>query len=321
MKKRYVIIFGIILLSLIPILLFINVEILKGYLLLIFFIALIIISLFFIIDIQAIAPNEVKDRHTVIEMQYHNRKIFILKPKSELVSNNTILYLHGGSYVVETSYKHWKFLEDLVADTGMTLILPDYPLTPKHTYKDVFEMIEPLYKDILKNIGDKNLILMGDSAGGGMALGLLEKITSKKEKTPIKTILLSPWLDVSLTNPKITKELQAKDPTLIKDVLKLAGKAYAGQDGMENYLVNPIIGPIKNIRNLTIYTGTYDILNPDAHKFLERAKKENVEIDFRETKKAIHIWMTYRDKKEYASEETYQDILNLLKEVNEKSEA
>ena len=206
MKKRYVIIFGIVPLSLIPILLFIDIEILKAYLLLIFLLALVIISLFFIIDIQAIAPNEVKERHTLIEMQYHNRKIFILKPRSKIVSKCIILYLHGGSYVVETSYKHWKFLEDLVADTGMTLILPDYPLTPKHTYKDVFKMIEPLYKDILKNIGDKNLILMGDSAGGGMAIGLLEKITSKNGKPPLKTIFFSPWLDASLTNPKITTD-------------------------------------------------------------------------------------------------------------------
>ena len=88
---------------------------------------------------------------------------------------------------------------------------------------------------------------------------------------------------------------------------------------MDNYLVNPIKGPIKDLKNVTIYTGTYDILNPDAHNFLERAEKENVDIDFRETKKAIHIWMTYREKKEYASEETYQDIVKLLKDVK-KSE-
>ena len=93
MKKRYVIIFGIVLLSLIPILLFIDIEILKAYLLLIFLLALVIISLFFIIDIQAIAPNEVKERHTLIEMQYHNRKIFILKPRSKIVSKCIILYL------------------------------------------------------------------------------------------------------------------------------------------------------------------------------------------------------------------------------------
>ena len=319
MKKSYIIIIGIILLSIIPILLFINIEILKGYLLFIFLTAFVIISLFFIIDIQGIAPSEVKERHTVIEMQYHNRKIFILKPKNSKDLGDIILYLHGGSYVVETSYKHWKFLEDLVSDTGMTLVLPDYPLTPKYTYKEVFEMIEPLYKEIMESIGERKLILMGDSAGGGMALGLLEKITSNKQKEPAKTILLSPWLDVSLSNLKITKELQAKDPTLIKDVLKIAGKAYCGEDGMDNYLVNPIKGPIKDLKNVTIYTGTYDILNPDAHSFLERAEKENVDIDFRETKKAIHIWMTYREKKEYASEETYQDIVKLLKDVK-KSE-
>ncbi len=319
MKKRYVIILGIILLAIIPILFFINIEILKSYLFLLFLTAFVTISLFFVIDIQAIAPKAVKEKHTVIEMQYHNRKVFILNPKNKPNMGDVIFYLHGGSYVIEATYKHWKFLEDLVADTGMTLILPDYPLTPKYTYKEVFEMIEPLYKDVLAKLGDRKLILMGDSAGGGMALALLEKLSETECRKPNKTILLSPWLDVTMNNPKITKELQMQDPTLIKDVLKIAGKAYSGQDGMDNYLVNPIKGPIKDLKNITLYTGTYDILNPDAHDFFERAKKENVEIDFRETEKAIHIWMTYREKKQYASEETYKDIVNLLKEVK-KSE-
>lgn len=315
MKKRYVILIGIVLLAMIPILFFINLEILKSYLLWLFLTAFVIISLFFIIDIQAIAPKTVKERHSVVEMQYHGRKVFILNPKNKSEIGDVILYLHGGSYVIEATYKHWKFLEDLVADTGMTLILPDYPLTPKYTYKEVFEMIEPLYMDITKKIDNRKLILMGDSAGGGMALALAEKISNMDVRQPDKTILLSPWLDVTLSNPKITKELQQKDPRLIKDVLKVAGVTYAGKEGMDNYLVNPIVGPIKNLKNVTLYIGTYDILNPDAHTFLERAEKENVHIDFRETEKAIHIWMTYREKKQYASEETYQDIVKLVKEV------
>ena len=117
---------------------------------------------------------------------------------------------------------------------------------------------------------------------------------------------------------EITKELQKKDPTLIKDALKIAGKAYSGEDGMDNFLVNPILGPIKGLKNIVIFTGTHDILNPDTRKFYKRAQKENVEIDYREVENAIHIWMTYRGKKkEYKSDETFKEIIDLLKKDSE----
>lgn len=320
MKKRYLALLIFIVFLVVPILFFINVEILKAYLTVLILTVIVIMLSFFILDIQGFVPIRLKGKCKISEIQFNKRKVFVLEKNNNTTNKKTIFYLHGGSYVIETTYRHWEFLEDLVNDTKMTLILPDYPLTPKYTYKDVFEMIEPLYRKVVKEVGRENLILMGDSAGGGMALGLIEKLINEKELMPCKTILLSPWLDVTLDNPKITKKLQKKDPTLIKDALKIAGKAYSGEDGMDNYLVNPILGPIKGLENIVIYTGTSDILNPDARKFYKRAQKENVHIDFREVENAIHIWMTYRGrKKEYKSEETYNDIVKLLKEGN-KSE-
>lgn len=155
---------------------------------------------------------------------------------------------------------------------------------------------------------------MGDSAGAGMALGLLQKKGEENGLMPFKTILLSPWLDVRMTNPEI-EEKEKIDPVLLKEALKVAGKRYAGVDGMENYLVNPILGPVDKLKNITIYTGTYDMLNPDVHKFIEKAKKAGIDIDLREKEKAIHIWMTHIENKNvYSARETFEDIVNLLQE-------
>src|SRR5699024_2188693 len=118
----------------------------------------------------------------------------------------------------------------------------DYPLTPKNNYKNVFEMIEPLYKKIIEKVEPKNLIMMGDSAGGGMALALEEKLGEEQIELPNKLILISPWIDVTMKNTEIDK-IQKYDTDLNKEALKVAGTAYAGKDGMESYLVNPINGP------------------------------------------------------------------------------
>lgn len=315
MKKIHILIVAILFLVIMFILFLINIEFLKIYLALLIIMSLIIVLPFFITDIQAKPPKSTIKEYNVKEEKFAERKVFIITSKNgNNLKHKYILYLHGGAYVMGASYKHWQFLEEIVDRTNMTLILPDYPLTPKNTYKEVFAMITPLYKEIINTVGKENLILMGDSAGAGMALGLLQKIGEENEEMPYKTILLSPWLDVRMTNPKI-EEIEKLDPVLLKEGLKAAGKHYAGEDGMENYLVNPILGPLNKLENITIYTGTYDMLNPDVHIFMERAKEEGLKIDLRETEKAIHIWMTHIENKNvYAAREAFEDIIKLLQE-------
>ena len=284
-----------------------------GIIILIIAIIMLIISFFLIMDIESKAPEEVQIDCNLETEEFMGRKVFIITPKNEQKSEKVILYLHGGSYVAETSSNHWRFLEKLVKDTNATIILPDYPLTPKYTYKDVFTMITPLYKEIIEEVPTTNLILMGDSAGGGMSLALLEKLSQEKIEMPYKTILISPWLDVRLENPEIDN-VQKCDKDLNKESLKIAGIAYAGEDGMNSYLVNPIDGDLSKLKNVTIFTGTYDILNPDVHVLEEKAQKANVELKIKEYDGAGHIWFINDNSGKELDEKGYQDLLEEVEE-------
>ena len=276
-------------------------------------IALSIIAYYMIVDIQSKVPKEIEKNCKITTEQFMGRNIFIITPKNKEKTNIKILYFHGGSYVAEATRKHWEFVEKLANDTGATVILPDYPLTPKYTYKDVFKMVVPLYKEIIEKVDTKNLILMGDSAGAGLGLALEEKIGQENLEMPAKTILISPWLDVRLTNPKID-EVQKNDKYLNKDTLKIAGVAYAGEDGIDNYLVNPIDGELSKLKNIIILTGTYDILNPDVHKLKEKAEKENVEneITIKEYEQANHIWIIEKNSSQELIEKGYKDIIEQI---------
>ena len=236
------------------------------------------------------------------------RNVFIVTPKNKEKSDGTILYFHGGAYVAEATKQHWEFIEQMVNDTGVTVILPDYPLTPKYTYKDVFRMVEPLYKEIIEKIDSNQLILMGDSAGGGLGLALEEKLSEENIEMPVKTILISPWLDVRLNNPKI-EEVQKKDKELNKETLKLAGIAYAGEEGSESFLVNPIDGNLSKLKNVTILTGTYDILNPDVQVLKQKASEVGVGIEVKEYEQAGHIWMIEKNSSQELIQQGYQAIL------------
>lgn len=281
--------------------------------LLVLLIAMLVIAYYLIIDIETKAPQEVENTCNIEIEQFMGRKIFVVTPKNREKTNIKILYFHGGSYVAEATKEHWDFIQNIVNDTGATVILPDYPLTPKYTYKDVFKMVVPLYKEIIEKVDTDDLILMGDSAGGGIGLALEERIGKEELPMPSKTILISPWLDVRLTNPEID-EVQKNDTELNKETLKLAGIVYASDDGIDSYLVNPIDGDLSELKNVTILTGTYDILNPDVYKLQERAKQVGVDIQVKEYEKAGHIWIIERNSSEELIDKGYKDILELLKQ-------
>ena len=284
-----------------------------GVLLILIGIGLIVLVYLKFTDIESKEPVQIEDICNVKIEEFNGRKVFIVTPKEEL-SNTKILYFHGGSYMAEMSDYHWNFIKKLVTDTKSTIIIPDYPLTPKYNYKDVYNMVEPLYKEVIEKIDVNNLIVIGDSAGGGLALGLLEKVSGENLPIPSKTILISPWLDVRLTNPEID-EVQKEDKELNKEALKVAGIAYAGDDGIDSYLVNPIDGDLSKLSNVTILTGTSDILNPDVHVLEEKGKEQGIDINVKEYEGAGHIWIINEKGDSNLINEGYQDLVEMVNET------
>lgn len=224
--------------------------------------------------------------------------------------HKVILYLHGGSYVGELEKYHWHFFKDIINDTNATLIVPDYPLAPEHTYLEVFKFMEPFYKEIVEKIGkNTQFILMGDSAGAGLALALYQRNGKLKNRLPDKTILISPWLDVRMENPEIDT---IKDPVLKKPLLKLSGKKYAGKNGLKSYLVNPVLGPTDKLKNIYMLSGTQDMLNPDAKKF---ALANKGKVQFIEYEDAIHNFVLMKHKKKNIhAKDGYEKVVEIILE-------
>lgn len=317
------------------------IKVIVSIIILLILTAVAVVAYFMIVDIEtSVIPNENIYTCNIEQKEFMNRKVFVLTPKNIEKTSTIILYFHGGSYMGEITQEHWNFLEKVINNTGATVILPDYPLTPKYNYKDVFNMVEPLYNEIVSKINLDNFMVMGDSAGGGLALALEEKIVADTNalstqedseeikqdemgviydyKLPAKTILISPWLDVRLENPEINK-VQKYDKQLNKDTLKLAGIAYTGSDGINSYLVNPIDGDLSKLKNITIFTGTYDILNPDVHVLEQRAKEQGIAINVKEYEGASHIWMLKNDASEKdLIDEAFNDLINVCQLTTRK---
>lgn len=245
-----------------------------------------------------------KKRCSIKKQKYGKRNIYIIKSKTNNSSDKIIFYIHGGAYVANMNKNHWRFFNNICNDLGVTIIAPDYPLVPMNTADDVFDMIEPLYSEVIEKYGKHNVILMGDSAGGTIALALLEE---NKSINPSKTILISPWLDIHMTNEEILK-VEKYDKELNKKALDVAAKLYTKKCSKE-FLASPLYGPLENLENIIIYTGTYDILNPDVCVFKKKIDELGINsIKIKEVEKAIHIWIL--KKKSYMQKESYIELKN-----------
>nr|WP_278248624.1 alpha/beta hydrolase [Mycobacterium decipiens] len=75
------------------------------------------------------------------------------------------------------------------------------------------------------------------------------------------------------------------------DDLRAAGIRYAGGDPLDTPLVSPSVGPLAGLPRLTVFTGTHDVLNPDARAFHHRATAEGHDIGWFELEGGLHVWM------------------------------
>lgn len=226
----------------------------------------------------------------VTESQVNSRNVFSLAPKHQKASAVHILYLHGGAYMQNFLRLHWNFLAMLVKETGCTIVAPDYPLAPDHTYKESFAMAEILYRDLVSSIEPKNMIVMGDSSGGGFALALAQKMRNEKIPQPRKIILLSPWLDATLTNPGM-KEINGFVPFAGIETLQQIGRKYAGDAGPDHYLISPINESLEGLAKISVFIGSKDILVADARKLRSLATAKNIEMNYYEYEDMFHGWM------------------------------
>ena len=207
-------------------------------------------------------------------------------------SMKRILYLHGGSYVEQPRLAHWLFLDQLVKDTHAIVFVPIYPKAPVHQFQESYDKVLDMYNLLLKDAKPQDVVFMGDSAGGGLALGLSQYLLSRRMPQPARNILLSPWLDITMENPGISN-LERKDPMLLKNHLVVMGKAWAGDLDPHDYRVSPINGPLKGIAPISLYVGTHELFLADARKLRIRALAQGVSFDYHEFPKMNHVFPVF----------------------------
>ena len=236
---------------------------------------------------------KVINRFYSTNIQYINSKVIATIERKDKVTNKHIIFFHGGAYIFEISPGHWRLAQKIVEKCSCRMSLLDYPLAPEYSYKDTYDMAQSAYHMLTGKYPDDKFILMGDSAGGGLALALMQKMIEEKHKVvPYKCILLSPWLDLTMSNKDI-RDLESKDNILSVEMLKIAGQKYSKGENQENYLLSPINGNFENIPETIIFYGTDELFYADCKKLKSMIDAEKSSLIFKEYPKMQHDWALF----------------------------
>ena len=227
--------------------------------------------------------------YTCETRQHRNRTVWVLHP-TKAPTQKVVFYLHGGAYLYNLSTYHWRFLSRLCHHTQARVVVVDYPLTPTACCDEVYDFIESLYDEVTVHDQADHISIMGDSAGGALALGLAQQLRNKHKKQPTHIILFAPWLDATLTHPNI-EQLEAKDPLLDKVALVKAGEAYKGHLDVKDPRVSPLYGDMTQLGRLSIFIGTHDLLWADCQKLHQHLQQQNIQHNYFEYLHMFHVWM------------------------------
>lgn len=211
-----------------------------------------------------------------------------LKPENA-PKDKLLFYVHGGGYVSGSCNDHRSIVAKVAKATRLKTLLFEYALAPENPFPAALNDTVSVYREILKRgYLPENIIMMGESAGGGLCLASLLALRDKNIPLPKAAVVISPWTDLSCSgNSYHTKNKVSLAPTNSWSVFS---EFYsAGKDVTDPY-ISPLFGELKGLPPMFINAGTADELFDDSLRFYEKAQKAGVEITFCEGENMIHCY-------------------------------
>jgi monoterpene epsilon-lactone hydrolase len=189
------------------------------------------------------------------------------------------LYLHGGGYVLGSAKALSSFVGHIAARVGADIFIPDYRLAPEHPFPAAIEDVVAAYRGLVAE-GAQRIVVVGDSAGGGLALSLLSILAADgtmKTVQPIGAAVMSPWTDLALTGASFETRAEA-DPIFTRSVLRDFADMYLQGYDATDPKASPLYAPLCGLPPIRIDVGDDEVLLADSIGFAERARAAGVDI-------------------------------------------
>lgn len=212
----------------------------------------------------------------------------------ETVCERVVIYLHGGAFLTQPTIYQMRFCAELSQAISARILMPLYPLLPRHHCTDALAQLLPFCTGILSSEA-LPVTMMGDSSGGGLCAAICEELDDILQ--PEKLVLISPWIDVRMETREIEK-LESLDPVLSKPGLVMLGREWAGELEPSDSRVSPITGDLTRFNNVTLFTGDREILYPDILRFHCKLEKAGCHAELIVGEGEYHVYPLYNPTKD-----------------------
>jgi acetyl esterase/lipase len=224
-------------------------------------------------------PAEVRARSVVTETLVGGRRLVRIEPKVP-ASGVQVVHLHGGAYVHAIQDAHWRLLARLAADSGATIWVPLYGLAPASDAEAAHEFVSAAVEHVRSAAPGRQLVLSGDSAGGGLALA--QAVRLRDRGGLVGVLLFSPWLDLSLPERR-HRRLERRDPMLSMRSLAVCARLWANGRALDDPVVSALYADQTGLPEVLTIAGGRDVLVDDAYRL--DAALEDARVDSR-----LEVW-------------------------------
>lgn len=203
-----------------------------------------------------------------------------------------ILHFHGGGYV-GAMRRHYKRMAGLYSEVGhgATVLTVDYRVAPEHPFPAALDDAVTSYNWLLEQgYAEEQIVVAGDSAGGGLAMALCHTLKDKGEKLPAGIIAMSPWADLTASGSSYTDNFDI-DPVFGNERSELIFEnPYIGDSDPKDPRISPMFGDFEGFPPMLIQSGTDEMLLSDSETVATKAKSAGVKVRFTKYPGMFHVF-------------------------------
>ncbi|MBX3248101.1 MAG: alpha/beta hydrolase [Myxococcales bacterium] len=208
-----------------------------------------------------------------------------------LPTRGTVLYLHGGAYALGSTRSHLGMFAGLAHVGHVEVVGVDYRLAPEHPCPAAIEDALRAYEALLAERSPQQLVIAGDSAGGGLTAATLVALRDAGLPMPAGGVLISPWTDLSGESSARTTRYDYIFP----EKSAYFRNAYAGALPLVDPRVSPVHAELRGLPPLLVLAGEVEAIVDDARRFAARARDAGVEVELHVEPDEIHVYPLFAD--------------------------
>ena len=211
------------------------------------------------------------------------------------VPGRAIVYLHGGGYATGTVEGARALTSHLARATRARVLAVDYRLAPEHPFPAAVDDAVTAYRfAVSAGYAPESTAIVGDSSGGGLALGTLIALGALGDPMPATAVCLCPWTDLTLSGPSLQANRDT-DPMVSAATLSLMADAYLGETDRSSPTASPLFADLAGLPPLLLQVGSGELLLDDSKRFAERAEAAGIEVTLDVWEDTFHVWHSFAD--------------------------